>query len=118
MPSAEPSRRCVSWSQSEALKPGIPKEAEDKARTEAEFKREIRELRTKLKLAERVQPAPAPAKSVTVVDGKAIERAVRTATTPLLRQIETIRKQAKQAIDNFTKAAAPLTAIANLPAPG
>src|SRR6202021_3317677 len=65
----------------------LPKEAEDKARTEAEFKREIRELRTKLKLAERVQPAPAPAKSVTVVDGKAIGRRGRTRTTPRLRTV-------------------------------
>jgi hypothetical protein len=42
----------------------LPKEAEEKARTEAEFKREIRDLKTQLKAAERAQPsaaAPAPA---------------------------------------------------------
>lgn len=35
----------------------LPKEAEEKARTEAEFKRELRELRAKLKAAEKAQPA-------------------------------------------------------------
>jgi len=35
----------------------LPQEAETKARTEAEFRREIRELRTKLATAEKVKPA-------------------------------------------------------------
>ena len=39
----------------------LPKEAEDKARTEAEYKREIRELRMKVKAAERAQASAAPA---------------------------------------------------------
>lgn len=39
----------------------LPKEAEEKAHTEAEFRREIRELQHKLKAAERAQPAaPSP----------------------------------------------------------
>jgi hypothetical protein len=37
----------------------LPKEAEEKARTEADFRREIRELKTKLTLAERATPKPA-----------------------------------------------------------
>jgi hypothetical protein len=93
----------------------LPKEAEEKARTEAEFRREIRELQGKLKAAERATPAAT--KSVAVVDQKAIERAVKSATAPLLRQIETMQKRAKDAIYNFTRAAAPLNEIANLPAP-
>ena len=36
----------------------LPQAAETKARTEAEFRREIRELKTKLTLAERAKPAP------------------------------------------------------------
>ncbi len=39
----------------------LPKEAEDKARTEAEYKREIRELQTKLKASERAQAIAVPA---------------------------------------------------------
>ncbi|HLZ49255.1 MAG TPA: DUF87 domain-containing protein [Candidatus Acidoferrum sp.] len=35
----------------------LPKEAEQKARSEAEFKREIRELKSKLSLAEKAKPA-------------------------------------------------------------
>lgn len=42
----------------------LPKEAEDKARTEADFRREIRDLQTKLKAAEQKQPAPAEANRV------------------------------------------------------
>lgn len=37
----------------------LPKEAEEKARTEADFRREIRELKTKLTLAEKSQPKAA-----------------------------------------------------------
>jgi hypothetical protein len=56
----------------------LPKQAEDKARTEAEYKREVADLRRKLAAAEKKQPAPAPpAKSAP--DPRAIERAVATA---------------------------------------
>ena len=56
-PRATPSRRpCRKRWQSYLPKlADLPKEAEDKARTEAEYKREIRELRMKVKAAERAQ---------------------------------------------------------------
>jgi hypothetical protein len=37
----------------------LPKEAEDRVRTEADFRKEIRDLQTKLKAAEQKQPVPA-----------------------------------------------------------
>jgi uncharacterized protein len=87
--------------------------AEAKANDPKELKSEI--VRLKQELAKKHHPA-APAKAAPMVDSLLIERAVKAATTPLLRQIETIRKQAKQTIDNFSRAIAPLNAIANLPA--
>ena len=65
----------------------LPKEAEDKARTEAEYKREIRELRMKVKAAERAQPAVAQKPSPP--DHRAIERAV--AATAKQRDVEWMR---------------------------
>lgn len=51
----------------------LPKEAEEKARTEAEYKARIRELERDLKTARRAQPAASPAKPP-VVDPRMIER--------------------------------------------
>jgi hypothetical protein len=88
--------------------------AEAKANDPKELKTEI--VRLKQELAKK--PAPtATHKAAPVVDEKAIDRAVKTATVPLLRQIENIRKQAKRAIDELTHVTGPLSAIANLPAP-
>jgi uncharacterized protein len=84
--------------------------AEAKANDPKELKAEV--VRLKQELA-RKQPPPKPAAAV--MDNKAIERAVKAASGPLLRQIETIRKQAKQAIENLSRVTAPLSAIANLP---
>ena len=48
----------------------LPKEAEEKARTEAEFKREIRDLKTQLKAAEKAQPRPARGQDWSVSEGE------------------------------------------------
>jgi hypothetical protein len=58
----------------------LPKEAEEKARTEAEFKREIRDLKTQLKAAEKAQPAataPAPATKADPQQARADARTIR-----------------------------------------
>jgi uncharacterized protein len=99
--------------------------AESKANDPKELKAEIQRLRQEL-----AKKQPASAKSVTVVDEKVISRAVNAATAPLVRQLETLRRQARQAIDGLAKATAPLnsmvdfvidnpppTPIASLPAP-
>jgi hypothetical protein len=63
----------------------LPREAEEKARTEADFRREIRELKTKLSVAERAQPRtavdvakvyPAPGKTIQQLRG-ALREAVK-----------------------------------------
>jgi hypothetical protein len=88
----------------------LPKAAEEKARTEAEYKREIRELRQKLNQAQKVQPAPA---AKPMVDSRVVKQATDKATAPLLKQLAMFQKQARFAIDFFTKGAAQLNAIAN-----
>lgn len=82
--------------------------AEAKANDPKELKAEIQRLRQEVA---KKQISAAPAKSVTVVDQKAIERAVNAATTPLVKQLETMRRQARQVIDNIAKAAAPLNSM-------
>jgi uncharacterized protein len=92
----------------------LPQAAEEKARSEAEFRREIRELRQKIKLLERRAPAPlGPAKS----DARQLERAIAIAVKPLRSQLATFQKAARRAIENFAKAAAPLNLIANVSLP-
>ena len=86
--------------------------AEAKANDPKELKAEITRLRSELA---KKPLAAMPSKSFPVVDEKAIERAVKTATAPLLRQMETIRKQTKQTVENLSRAMSPLSAIANLP---
>lgn len=95
----------------------LPKQAEDKARTEAEYKREIRDLNQKLREATKAAGKAQPSTGVIVRnDPRAVQLAVTAATRPLLKQIEQFQRQAKAAIDGFAKAAGPLNAIANAPA--
>jgi hypothetical protein len=72
----------------------LPQAAEDKARTEAEFKREIRELKHKLAHVERAKPMPAAAQSA---DPRQIERAVAAAVKPLREQLRQIKMHAGRA---------------------
>jgi hypothetical protein len=58
----------------------LPAEAEKKAQTEAEYKREIAELKRQLKQADKTQP-------IVVADEKAIARAVATATKEVRKQL-------------------------------
>ena len=71
----------------------LPKEAEEKARTEAEFRREIRELKKQLSSVGR---APSPANPVrnpvqAAADPRAIERAVAAAVKPYREQLREIK---------------------------
>lgn len=86
----------------------LPKEAEEKARTEADFRREISQLKRELTLAKQSQPAPA------APDPRKIQAQIDQATKPLHVELEKCRRAALQTIDNLVKAAAPLNAIANL----
>ena len=77
----------------------LPKAAEDKARTEAEFKREIRELHMKLKVAERAAQNAAVhvAHTLQPTDPKAIERAVAAAVKPYREQLHAIKQHVARA---------------------
>lgn len=71
----------------------LPKEAEDKARTEAEFRREIRELHMKLKAAERAQPAPpSPGKTVSTKVDPQQARTIQQLRTALEDAVKIIAK--------------------------
>lgn len=87
--------------------------AEAKANDPKELKAEIVRLRKELAN----KPVAAPSIATPVVDERAIERAVKAATAPLLRQLDTIRKAAKRALDEVAHISGPLAAIANLPEP-
>jgi len=91
------------------------KETIDRAKAEdpKELRKQVQELKGKLAVAEK-RLAPKPADPV--VSQASVDRAVKIATSPLVRQIETLRKQAKQAAESFGRAFAQLNAIANLPA--
>lgn len=87
--------------------------AEQKANDPKELKAEISRLKQELSKKHydvKVQQPTAP-------DPRAIERAVKAATTPLLARIASMRKQARATIDAFTRAAGPLNEMANLEAP-
>lgn len=118
-----------------AAKPDLAKYAErmketiERAKSEdpKALRQQVQELKNKLVAAEKQAgkgsagaagqgSAPPKAPDPKVIE-RAVQSAVKTATTPLLRQIETIRKQAKQAVENFAKAAGPLNAIANIEMP-
>ena len=88
----------------------LPKEAEDKARSEADFRREIRELRAKLTIAEKASVQTTAAKSVPVADEKAIDRAVKLATAPLLKQLNGLKQRVHSTIG---KAAGDLARVSN-----
>ncbi len=84
----------------------LPKEAEDKARTESDFRREITELRRQLTIAQKAQPQA-------VADPAAIGRAVNQATEPLRRQLNTFQLAAQQANKAISEVSASLGVIAN-----
>ena len=68
----------------------LPQEAEEKARTEAEFKREIRELKQQLKAAEKAKPAsaaPDPDQARTIRQQDAALTQLRAAVEEMMRII-------------------------------
>jgi hypothetical protein len=67
----------------------LPKQAEDKARSEAELKRELAEARRQLAAATKAQPAT----SKSAPDPRAIERAVKAATDPLVKQLNLTKQR-------------------------
>jgi hypothetical protein len=68
----------------------LPKTAEEKAQTEAELRKEIRELKVQVRTAAKAAPVATPPVSVTkAVD---INRAVSRATTPLVKMLEDAMK--------------------------
>jgi hypothetical protein len=62
----------------------LPKEAEQKARTEAEFKREIRELKSKLSLSEKAKPAPVTIAKADPAQARTIQQ-LRSALEDVMR---------------------------------
>lgn len=66
----------------------LPKEAEEKARTEAEFKRELSDLRRKLAAAEKKQPQPVKS----APDSRAIDRAIQHLRAALQEAMKVIAK--------------------------
>jgi hypothetical protein len=76
----------------------LPKEAEDKARTEADFRREIRELHTKLKAAEKAQPVPV--KKADPLQARAITR-LRAAIADAMKITE-LRRREMERLQNET----------------
>jgi hypothetical protein len=86
--------------------------AEAKANDPKELKAEVARLRQELAK----KHVAAPAKSLPPsVDHHAVDRAVKAATAPLMRQIDSIRKQAKQSVEIVARLTTSLNAIANLP---
>jgi hypothetical protein len=89
--------------------------AEAKANDPKELKAEVARLRQELAKKTFVaapapaKPQPGPATSILV------DRAVKSATVPLMRQIDLIRKQAKQSVEIVARLTTALNAIANLP---
>jgi DNA helicase HerA-like ATPase len=79
----------------------LPKEAEDKARSEAELKREIRELQVKLKAAEKAGQNAVIHTAHTLLskpaDHRAIERAVAAAVRPFREQLRAIKSHIARA---------------------
>lgn len=90
----------------------LPKEADEKARTEADYKRIIADLRRQLTMAAK------PAAAAPTADPRWIQTEIRKRTEPLIRQLESFQRSARQAIEQFRKAAAPLNLIATAALPG
>jgi len=86
--------------------------AEAKANDPKELKAEVARLKQELL---KKQPIAAPA--ATVADPRAIERAVKVATAPLLARIASIRKLAQRAVGELAHVSGALSEIANLEAP-
>jgi uncharacterized protein len=98
------------------------KETIEKAKADdpKELRRTIAELQKQL-TQRPTQPKVSGQTKTQAADPRVIERAVaaavRKATEPLQRQLVWFQKQARQAIENFTKAVAPLNAIASATLP-
>jgi hypothetical protein len=89
----------------------LPKAAEEKAKTEAELRKEIRDLKAHL----RTQPTVA--REVRVADPKAIERAVREAKASFVRAIEERDRCIASIRGAAGKICNDLAALTNLPLP-
>ena len=76
----------------------LPKQAEDKARSEAEYKREIRELNQKVRDALKRAVQAQPPGVIVRNDPRAMQTAVAAATKPLLKQIQDFRRCADLAV--------------------
>lgn len=87
----------------------LPKEAEDRAKTEAEYRAEIRSLKA--------QVAAKPKPEAAAVDPKAIDRAIKAATDPLRKQIERIQSGVKEVAGFIYKANVKLGEIASIELP-
>ena len=103
----------------------LPKEAEDKIRTEAEYKKQIQELKRELASAQKGIPkVPKESNKAPQIDARAIDRAVRQATAPLVKQLTLAKQKAArvgQAVQHLQGVAnglaAGLTDIENLEIP-
>lgn len=67
----------------------LPKQAEDKARSEAELKRDLAEARRQLAVATKASPVA----TKSVPDPRVIERAVKAATDPLVKQLNLTKQR-------------------------
>jgi hypothetical protein len=96
----------------------LPQEAETKARTEAEFRREIRELRGKLTAAEKKAATPAPAR--VVPDPRATQLAIERELAAAIRTRDAAWMRAvlgfQRHISTIAFAAPPARAVQNVPA--
>ena len=77
----------------------LPRQAEEEARTAAEFKKQIRDLKTQLR------SRPAETKEIKVVDQQAIERAVNKAAGQFTTQINRLKNALAQIAQSAAKAA-------------
>lgn len=84
----------------------LPKEAEEKARTEADFRREISQLKRDLTLAKQAQPAPS------APDPRQVQAAINKATDSLMREISAFQGLGKRALQHLQNAIEPLSTIA------
>jgi hypothetical protein len=82
----------------------LPREAEQKAKTEAEFRTEIRSLKAQLASRPKAEPA--------AVDPKQVDRAIQQATAPLRKQIDRIQSATKEIAGHLYKANVRLGEIA------
>lgn len=88
--------------------------AEHKANDPKELKQEIERLKAEKRKLEAANHVVATRTASKEEIERASAAAARTAADPLRRQLQKVRDLAKQAIENFARAGAPLNAIANL----